>query len=143
MTERWDARLLDMARLVASWSKDPNTQVGAVISDLNHRIISVGFNGFPRGIADDDRLHDPTTKLGIVIHAEDNAILNASVRLDGATLHTTHAPCSRCAAKLIQVGISKVVMPTQTDKFMQKYGNAGVALLLEANVTVSEINQCL
>ena len=45
-TEKWDRRFMDMARLVASWSKDPSSQVGAVIT-RGKFVISVGFNGFP------------------------------------------------------------------------------------------------
>jgi dCMP deaminase len=134
----WDKRLIDMAALVGGWSKDPNTQVGAVISDTRHRVLSVGFNGFPRGIADDARLHNQTVKLAIVIHAEENAILNAHCSLEGAVLHTTHAPCARCAAKIIQVGIVRVVMPPQDDTFLAKWGNDGISLLLEAGVEVGE-----
>jgi dCMP deaminase len=54
----WDVRFLEMAKLVSTWSKDPSTQVGAVLVDPCHRVVSLGFNGFPRAIADDARLRD-------------------------------------------------------------------------------------
>jgi hypothetical protein len=52
----WDARFLELAKLVATWSKDPSTQVGAVIVDPHQRVISLGLHGFPQRIADDARL---------------------------------------------------------------------------------------
>ena len=55
---KWDNRFIDLAKLVGSWSKDPSTQVGAVIVDQKNRIVSVGYNGFPQKISDNDRLND-------------------------------------------------------------------------------------
>ena len=50
--DKWDLRLLGLAEHVAQWSKDPSTQVGAVIADKKHRVLSLGFNGFARGVRD-------------------------------------------------------------------------------------------
>ena len=93
---------MDLARLVASWSKDPSTQVGAVIVDPDKRIISTGFNGFPRGVADDPV--DREVKLLRTIHAEENALLFA-----------------RCAAKLVQSGIARVVYPLPPVDFAERW----------------------
>ena len=106
---KWDQRFLDLALYVAGWSKDPSTQVGAVITREKF-IVSLGFNGFPAGIADDERMENRSTKYQIVIHAEENAILSARQDLRGATLYVAPLlPCSSCAAKIIQVGIMRVV----------------------------------
>lgn len=110
----WDLRFLDMARLVAGWSKDPSTQVGAVITDRQNRVAGVGFNGFPRGLPDQrELLEDRAFKYLVTLHAEDNAILFAAQsRLESHTLYNWPlAPCSRCASKIIQAGIKLVVAP--------------------------------
>ena len=108
---KWDERFIELAKLVGSWSKDPSTKVGAAIVDRNHRIISVGYNGFPKGIKDsEDRLNNRESKYDIVIHAEANALSFASKPLEGCTLYTyPFQPCSRCAGLIIQHGIKRVV----------------------------------
>ena len=73
--KKWDLRFLEMARNAASWSKDPSTKVGAIIVDDDKRVISVGYNGFPKGVRDDERLDDRQEKYKIIVHAERNALL--------------------------------------------------------------------
>ena len=74
---KWDIRYQQMAKLVASWSKDPSTRTGAVIVTPQKTVVSVGFNGFPRGVADDSRLYDRPIKYQIIVHCEMNAVLTA------------------------------------------------------------------
>ena len=93
---KWDYRFLDLAAVVASWSKDGSTKVGAVITDPDHRVVSLGFNGFPRGLDDVDLPREE--KLRRTLHAEENALLFASRPLDGCSIFVTHPPCARCAA---------------------------------------------
>ena len=112
MSDTWDRWGLDLAAIAAGRSKDPSTQTGAAILDDYQRLVSVGFNGFPRGILDDDRLRDRDTKLSIIIHAEVNAILFANRSLEGCTIYVSPwMPCSNCAAVIIQAGIKRVVSP--------------------------------
>ena len=101
---------MDMAHLVASWSKDPSSKVGAVIVDDARRIVATGFNGFARGVNDtDSRLGNRELKYRMVLHAEENAIMFARRDLSGCSLYvTTMPPCSHCAALVIQSGIKKV-----------------------------------
>lgn len=108
--QSWDRRFLDLAKMIAGWSKDSSTKVGAVITK-GKRIVSVGFNGFAAGVYDSpDRYADREFKLMGILHAEDNAILFAKQDLSGCTIYTWPAPpCARCAAKIIQVGITRVV----------------------------------
>lgn len=107
---KWDYRFLDLAEFISSWSKDPSTKVGAVIIDPNNRIVSVGYNGFPQGVIDDDRLNDRETKYKIIVHGEMNAILFANRDLKNCTLYTyPFMPCPRCASMIIQAGINRVV----------------------------------
>lgn len=112
---KWDKRYLALAKEVASWSKDPSTQVGAVTVGNKKEVLSQGFNGFPRGIVDsEDRYNNRDTKYKYVVHAEMNAIYNATysgVSLDGAVLYVYGLPiCSECAKGIIQVGIKKVII---------------------------------
>ena len=104
-----------LADLVRGWSKDPSTQVGAVIVRPDKTIASVGFNGFPRGVDDTPgRLTDRPTKYAMTLHAEANAIVSAREPVGGYTLYVSPLhPCSNCAALIIQAGISRVV--TRTD----------------------------
>jgi dCMP deaminase len=110
---KWNERYMAMAKEVASWSKDPNTQVGAVAVGSKGQILSQGFNGFPRGIFDlEERLQDRETKYKYVVHAEMNVIYNATysgVSLDGAKLYVYGLPvCNECCKGIIQVGIKEV-----------------------------------
>ena len=114
MEHKWNKRFLDMAKMYSSFSKDPSRKIGAVAVDPKKRVIlSCGYNGFPRGISDDDsRLNDRETKYKYVVHAEMNVIYNATfsgVSLDGASLYVYGLPvCSECAKGIIQVGIKDV-----------------------------------
>lgn len=135
---KWDERFTDMAHLVASWSKDPSTRVGAVIVDRANRVISVGFNGFARGV--DDSLIPRDRKLMRTIHAEDNAILFANRDLHGCTAYVTHHPCAGCAAKLIQVGIARVVVSQMIhDKWADHVAEAQM-MFQESGVEVVHLN---
>ena len=108
---RWDNRFMRLAREVSSWSKDPSTKVGAVLV-RDRRIVATGYNGFPRGMVDDDRLQVRDIKYKRVIHAEMNAVLFAGP--DGARGATVYiygmrGPCNNCSKHLIQAGIRRVV----------------------------------
>lgn len=107
----WDERFVAMARMVASWSKDSSTKVGAVIVDAQHRVLGLGYNGFPRGVIDDpQRINMRELKYEMTVHAEANAIINAK-RTYKATIYTNFFPCPNCAALIIQAGIKRVVSP--------------------------------
>jgi len=108
---KWDLRFLKLADHVAQWSKDPSTKVGAVIVDSERRVVGMGYNGFPRGVADlPGRLTDRTEKLRFVVHAEVNAILNAVRTVEGCCLYTTPMfTCGDCAKVVAQAGILRVV----------------------------------
>lgn len=112
-TTRWDKRFLRLAFEISTWSKDPSTKVGAVITDADMRIVSTGFNGLPRGIKDlPDRLQDRESKYSMIVHGDMNAVLFARRDLTGCTIYTVpFMPCDRCAAVIAQTGISRVVAP--------------------------------
>lgn len=133
----WEKRFLDLADHVAQWSKDPRTKVGAVIVDDKKRVVSVGYNGFPRGVSDSmDRYEDRPTKHLFVAHAERNALDNAPLMVEGCTLYVPLLPCNECAKSIIQKGIVAVVTykPDREDNFnwditRQMFREAGVVLL--------------
>ena len=108
---KWDYRFLQLCELVASWSKDPSTKVGAVIVDNDNRVISLGYNGFPKGVIDDvARYSNRDEKYKYVVHAERNAIVFAKQNLKECIIYTwPMMPCSACAGIIIQSGIKKVV----------------------------------
>ena len=119
MTNKWDQRYLKLAYQVAQWSRDPSSKIGAVAIGSKGQVLSQGFNGLPRGLTDTyERLHDRELKYKFVVHAEMNVIYNATyngVSLDRSVLYVYGLPiCSECAKGVIQVGIRRVVMPTQT-----------------------------
>ena len=138
---RWDARGIELARLVGGWSKDPSTQVGAAILRPDKTVASVGFNGLPRGVGDlPARLIERETKHSMIRHAEENALAFAREPLTGYTLYVAPLwPCSRCAGAIIQAGITRVVYALDTLR-VDWAGNAEVALsmLREAGVGVEE-----
>lgn len=109
-TNIWNYRFMDMAHLVATWSKDPSSKVGAVIVDANRRIISTGYNGLAIGVEDsNERLTNRDIKYKIILHAEENAIMFAKRDLSGCSLYvTTLPPCAHCASLIIQSGIKTV-----------------------------------
>lgn len=125
---------MSIARLISKRSKDPNTQVGAVIVSSSDRILSIGYNGFPNGCDDDhfpwsrDAENEYDTKYPYVVHAELNAILNFrgdNNALAGSTLYVTLFPCHECAKAIIQSGISRVVFLSNkyknTEDFRESY----------------------
>jgi len=119
MSTKWDQRFLKLAEHISGWSKDPSTKVGCVVVGEDREIRSTGFNGFPRGIADDAaRLEDREQKYPLICHAEENAIMHAArigLSLKGCTAYVTWPPCTRCARSLIQAGVVEVVYPEEIE----------------------------
>ena len=140
-SRKWDERFIDLAKLVGSWSKDPSTQVGAVIVDDKKRIISVGYNGFPRGVEDSEkRLVDREQKYAIIVHAEMNALAFARGSVEGCTLYTwPFQPCSRCAGFIIQSGIKRVVTIEHSSERWNTNFNLSKELFSESGVKLEYI----
>jgi len=114
-------KFLPVAKTVAALSKDPSTKVGAIVLDDDYNILSTGYNGFPRGVADsENRLQNREVKLKFVSHAEANAIAQAArvgSKLHGTTLLVTSLyPCANCAKLIVQAGIKRVLAPRMNDK---------------------------
>ena len=141
MNADWDKRFIGLAEHVACWSKDPSTKVGAVIVNDKKQVLAMGYNGFPRGVHDhEERYADRKIKLQLVAHAERNALDNAFMDVEGATLYSTLYPCTDCAKGIIQRGIRKVVTPKVEDSRYQHFNFDTSALMFkEAGVEVEII----
>jgi dCMP deaminase len=138
---KWDERFIELAKLVGSWSKDPSTQVGAVIVDTNNRIVSIGFNGFPKGVKDtEQRLLDKDKKYAIVVHAEANALMFANSSVEGCTLYTyPFQPCSRCAGLIIQSGIKRIVSISNNNKNWEENFKLSRQLFKESGIILEYV----
>ena len=112
----WDEYFMGIALLSAQRSKDPNTKVGACIVDDDNKVVSIGYNGMPSGLPEDELSWNKgdglDSKYLYVCHAEFNAILNTrngTSALKGCTLYVTLFPCNECTQAIIQTGIKEVV----------------------------------
>jgi dCMP deaminase len=134
----WDDRYIELAEFISKWSKDPSTKVGAVITDDKNRVVSLGFNGFPRGIDDTiERLGDREIKYSLVVHGERNAILFANRDLTGCRLYTVpFMPCSVCAGMVIQAGIKEVIAPFSDNERWSKEFKIATSMFEEAGVNL-------
>ena len=61
----WDEYFMGLAHLSAMRSKDPSTQVGAVIVDAEHKVVGIGYNGLPIGCSDDEFPWDTLEKYSV------------------------------------------------------------------------------
>ena len=112
---KWDEYFMGIAMLSSQRSKDPSTKVGACIVDKDHKVVSIGYNGMPCGIPEEELSWEKgeglDSKYLYVCHAEFNAILNTrdGSSLKGCTLYVSLFPCNECAKAIIQTGIKEVV----------------------------------
>ena len=111
----WEEYFMGIAILSAQRSKDPSTQVGACIVDSNNKVVSIGYNGMPRGV-DDGTIpwghgEGVESKYLYVCHAEFNAILNTrdGSALNGCRIYVTLFPCNECAKAIVQTGIKEII----------------------------------
>lgn len=112
-SNKWHYRFMELAFVIASWSKDPSTKTGAVVVGPDKEIRATGYNGLVRGVDDEvkERMERPT-KYDFFEHAERNAVYNACLTgtsLKGCVMYATHTPCTDCARAIIQSGIKTVV----------------------------------
>jgi dCMP deaminase len=117
----WDLKFLSLAQFVAGWSKDPSTQVGAVAVGETPNLLSLGYNGFPPGVADlPARLQERETKYRLVVHGEINALINA--QFQPVTLYVTHPPCVRCTVQILAYrSVKRVVSVKPSDDMLSRW----------------------
>ena len=134
----WNHYLMRFAETAAIKSKDPSTKVGCVIVGEDREILSTGFNGLPRGVADlPERMARPAKYLW-TSHAEENAIAQAArvgARLKGSTAYVTHSCCSRCARMLIQAGVASVIVGDGQTSMPKEEFEVAAVMFMEAGVT--------
>jgi dCMP deaminase len=123
-----DLYYLSIAQAVASKSKDPSTKTGAVIVAPDGRIVSTGYNGFPRGMPDSPSLYaDRDAKYSRIIHCEMNAVLFARECLTGCSLYTwPFLSCDRCAVHMLQAGISEFIAPVCSPDLAARWASSFV-----------------
>lgn len=124
---KWDLFYLGMAQYVSSASKDPSTKTGAVIVGPNNAVISVGFNGFPKGMPDDEALYaNREEKYSRIVHCEINALIYAGRSIpEGSSLYTyPFMSCDRCVVQMLQAGIRRFVAPVATKDQIERWGDA-------------------
>ena len=113
LISRWDSRFLEVAKLFASFSKDPSTKVGACIADRHNRLASAAFNGLPQ---------------------------RASRPVIGCTIYVwPFPPCAACASVIIQSGLARVVAPSPSSQLAERWGESielAIMTLREAGVQV-------
>ena len=140
----WDDYFMGLAHLSALRSKDPNTQVGACIVDEDHKVVSIGYNGMPRGCNDLEYPWDREggfldTKYAFVVHAELNAILNSERSVKDCAIYVSLFPCNECAKAIIQSGIKKIIY--ESDKYDGTDGNiASKKMLMDAGVELIKLD---
>lgn len=137
----WDYRFLNLAHHISLWSKDPSTKSGAVVVGKTKRQVAIGFNGFPPQIPDDPAfLADRELKYRYTMHAERNALDNATFDVEGGTLYVTFPPCHECAKSMISRGIKRVVMfgfrDAELEKRWGETAKIAISMLEGAGVTV-------
>ena len=140
----WDTYFMGIALLSSKRSKDPKTQVGACIVNKDNKIVGIGYNGFPKHISDDDFSWKDEgryleTKYPYVVHAEANAILNATQNLKDCTLYVTLFPCNECTKLIIQSGIKELVYVSNKDEG-KDFQIASKLMLEKANVLLRQLN---
>jgi dCMP deaminase len=144
----WDEYYLQICKVVAARSKDPNTQIGCVVVGPAHEIRTTGYNSFPRGIRDDvpERLVRPEKYLWIE-HAERNAICNAArcgTALEHCSIYVEIMPCMDCARAIVQAGIEEVIVSAErmalysSDYYNQHFGLTET-LFSEAGIKVRRV----
>lgn len=110
MRPNWNDYFLGLAKAVSQRSHDIHTQHGCIITDQQNRIIGVGYNGFPKGMNDNNLPTSRPEKYRWMIHAERNALSNCVIRPDNGTAYITGQSCNQCIMSLWQEGVKTVVM---------------------------------
>ena len=141
--ENWDKKFIKLSKHISDWSKDKNKKVGAVIVDDDNVVISMGYNGIPRGCDDTAECrYERPIKYLFTEHAERNAIYHAArhgVSLKGCKMYVTLFPCADCARAMIQSGITKLIAPEpnlEHDVWGEHF-KAAIQMMEEAKIEIT------
>lgn len=132
----WDQYFLSIAEVVASRSKDPNTQVGAVLINEDKHIIGTGYNGFSPKTRETEEMWQRPQKYEKVIHAELNCLLHKTQSAKNSTLYITMSPCDECCKAIVAAGVKRVVYVDPKYISIQ-----GAEFLLESDVELIQHNK--
>jgi dCMP deaminase len=110
MRPNWNNYFLGLANVISQRSHDIHTKHGCVIADRQHRILGVGYNGFPKGMDDNSLPTSRPEKYHWMIHAERNALSNCIIRPDNGVAYVTGQSCNDCIMALWQEGVTTVIM---------------------------------
>jgi dCMP deaminase len=139
----WNDKFMLLARLIASWSRDPETGVGCILADWDNIVRSTGYNGLPRGVKEEGKRNERPEKYLWIEHAERNAIYNAArvgIALEGCRVFVYGGfPCADCARAIVQCGIVEVVAspPDVDDERWGGHYRVAIAILDEGSVRVT------
>lgn len=111
-----DEYFMQLARAASSRATCRHRWQGAVIVK-NKRVISMGYNGAPPGVADCLERGYCSKEKGLYclaegLHGESNAIITAAkegISVNGAILYCIYSPCRSCCNMLKTAGIVEVV----------------------------------
>lgn len=123
----WHNYFMDLALAASKRSKDPSTQVGAILVDEHNHVFMTGYNGFAPGAHESHTEWSRPVKYPKVIHAEVNAIGHAARKgssTEGATLYVTHFPCENCAKVIVAAGIKRVMALQNAAGWDESHDNA-------------------
>ncbi len=113
-------KYINIAKQIATFSKDPSTKVGAIIvSNNDNRIISTGYNGFIKDCNESLMTFEKPLKYHLTIHAEMNCLLFAKRDLCDTTLYITHSPCENCLKNILQCSIKTIYYDTLYNKYTE------------------------
>jgi len=156
----WDEWFMRMVYLVAKKSKDTRTKIGSVVVNDDHRIISVGYNGFPVGVNDNIKVrYERPIKYHYFAHSEANSIFSAArigISLNKSFLYTQGIPCTECTKAIIQAGITKVIVHEQwieNERKIRNYNDSSskwknhneisIEMFRESEITLLSYNKIL
>lgn len=106
---KYEDYFMNIARVVASKSKDPSSKVGCVIVDREGKIVSTGYNGMVQGAIEKELTYERPLKYELILHAEMNALIFAKRDLRNCDAYITHGPCPVCLKLLLQSGIRDII----------------------------------
>lgn len=138
----WNEYLMAFAHLASTRSHDLHTKHGAVVVDQDHRILGIGYNGFPRGGDESMYPRERPAKYPYMVHAELNAILNCTLRPAGGTIYITGLPCPHCMLTIIQAGIRNVFFGGRQSQMVGSEQRETVELMAKNHsVTLRELTE--
>lgn len=134
----WDTYFFEQCEIIKKRSPDTSTQIGAIIVDREHRVISQGYNGYLAGLPDEKLPKERPYKYDYMVHAEQNAICFARRDLRGASIYVNGFPCNGCIKLILTCGITAInyLVTTHIHMLAQEEIRVNHMLCHMKNVTV-------